>query len=176
MSHNDVINDDVTYLTLDEVFDDNETSSDDEVVRPDWNIVSNFLDHSTQYRSSTSLVMVLVYNLPSRERNLIFLDSVLIWVRPDTIRICSSSSSRGRFSFRGASSSSHELGHLVGWILPGFGTYWLCWWGYSPLIENLWPTGKIGFGTIGFFIKRTWFGKEKYNIWKNSIMKKYNNV
>ena len=35
MSHNDVINDDVTYLTLDEVFDDSETSSDDEVVRPD---------------------------------------------------------------------------------------------------------------------------------------------
>ena len=116
MSHNDVINDDVTYLTLDEVFDDNETSSDDEVVRPDWNIVSNFLDHSTQYRSSTSLVMVLVYNLPSRERNLIFLFSVLIWVRPDTIRICSSSSSRGRFSFRGASSSSHELGHLELWM------------------------------------------------------------
>ena len=56
MAHNDVINDDVTYLTLDDVFDDNETSSDDEVVRPDWNIVSNFLDHSTQYRSSTSLV------------------------------------------------------------------------------------------------------------------------
>ena len=45
MAHNDVINDDVTYLTLDDVFDDNETSSDDEVVRPDWNIVSNFLDH-----------------------------------------------------------------------------------------------------------------------------------
>ena len=112
MAHNDVINDDVTYLTLDDVFDDNETSSDDEVVRPDWNIVSNFLDHSTQYRSSTSLVMVLVYNLPSRERNLIFLFSVLIWVRPDTIRICSSSSSRGRFSFRGASSRSHKSGHL----------------------------------------------------------------
>ena len=35
MARNDVINDDVTYLTLDDVFDDNETSSDDEVVRPD---------------------------------------------------------------------------------------------------------------------------------------------